>query len=125
MKINCINPIGKNLTNFGMVTQKAAERFEKGKNYSNFFDLNGEDTAIALNKLSADKDFILNYNPRNNKFELYSVNYNSSFMFPDPKDKFSNIELLDAILKKMGEMKAGFSKACERKQKLTLEIFNK
>ncbi len=111
-------------TSFGLITEKAKERLQNGRHYSNYFDMNGEDENTAINKLSDDNDFILHYNPRKNKFELSSVNYNLSFLFADPKDKFSNIDLLNALFDKMSQMKKKFQPKIKREQKLDLNVFN-
>lgn len=105
-------------TSFGLITDNALNRFypqryiQKGKELDTFL------------KIINDNDFILNHNDKKARFELYATNYQTSYFFPDPKDKFPKIELMEAILDKMAKMKKKFHYLPKRATKMTLMEFN-
>ncbi len=110
LSLNSVSNVG-----FGLLTPSAENRLFNSRY------IEGQELNTAL-RLSTDEDFILNY--EKNRFELSAVNYQYSFVFPDPKNKFPKIELMNAILDKMAEIKEKFSVLPSRKEKLSLKDYN-
>ena len=85
--------------------------------------MNEKEKNIAEN-LSVNDDFILHHDNKKNQFAIYSIDYQTSFIFKDPKDKLPKVELMEAILDKMADMKKKLHSLPKREEKLSLSEFN-
>ena len=103
--------------NFGLITDSAQDRLYPQRYIRPDKELD------TLLKIINDDDFILHHDNKKNRFEIYATDYQTSYFFPDPKNKFPKLELMEAILDKMADMKKKFHNIPKREEKLTLNDF--
>ena len=115
-----INRIGFNInkgTNFGLLTDNAGDTLFSSSKLSQ----RAENLAMQLLE---DNDFIVDFDDKRNKCEMYSINYNTSCVFPVDKSKFCTNYFLEKVVSKMSEMKNRFPFLSKREEKLNLDSFN-
>ncbi len=94
--MNIISVSSAKGTNFGLMTSSAYKKIMdmKGKNFDD------SDVDYPL-KIQSDEDFIFHHNDKKERFELYSVDYNASFVITDSRIKMPKVEFLKYIIEKM------------------------
>ena len=116
MNINSVN--SAKTANFGLITNKA---------YQKIMEMDGEqfnkDNVKYPMKIQANKDFILHYNYRKDRFGLYSVEYQSSII-TKAHNHLSKVDFLKFIIEKMIVMKNNFSTVPLRAKKLDVKEVN-